>query len=146
MSITVSRASPNDLSAIVAYSCSVFGETNMADLGWNAVIARQTYKTAFAQQNYRVFVARKDGVICGVLVGVIDTLPFSAGLHATDVVFSAKAGGDMLLDMFVAWCKLNKVRRIDMGVSQEGRDEAITKLYERRGFVATGRMFLLQEK
>jgi hypothetical protein len=135
-----------DLSDILAFGKAACDKSNYAPLGWNGVIARRTLKDIFEQRNMRVFIARKNKQICGLLIGSIDPMPFCAGLSATDLVFAADAGGDMLLDLFVAWCKLNKVARIDMGVSQEGQsEEALSKLYERAGFVRAGRMFYMQE-
>lgn len=146
MSITVSRASPFDLSDILVFGKRACDKSNYAPLGWNGVIARRTLKEIFEARNMRVFIARKDKQICGLLIGSIDPMPFCAGLSATDLVFAAEAGGDMLLDLFVAWCKLNKVARLDMGVSQSEDDATITKLYERKGFIRAGRMFYMQEK
>lgn len=144
--ITVNRASINDLSNIIAYGRDAFERSNYAPLGYNSVIARRTIKAAIMDQAMRVFVAKKDGVLCGVLVGMIDAMPFCAGLSATDLVFTATHGGDLLLDAFVAWCKERKVTRIDMGVSQEENDEVITALYQRKGFVRAGGLFYQQKQ
>lgn len=144
--IKVQLASLNDLSPMLEYGRRAFEGSNYEGLGYNSVIARKTAKAALSMPSMCVYLAKKNGVICGLIIGMMDAMPFCAGMSATDLVFHAEAGGDKLLDAFVEWCKRKKVTRIDMGVSQEGNDEAVTKLYERKGFKAAGRLFYQQEK
>lgn len=144
--ITVTLACLNDCSDVLAFGRTAFERSNYADLGYNAVIARKSFKSAISDPAMRVFVAKKDGAVCGLLIGMIDTLPFCAGLTATDLLFAADAGGDKLLAAFLSWCKARKVARIDMAVSQYEDRPAITRLFARHGMQRTGGVFMRQEK
>lgn len=138
----VRKATLNDLSEIVAFGRRMIEQTNYAPFGYNAVIARRTAKEAMTRPDSRVWVAERDGAICGLLIGEIGAMPFSAHMAATDLVFVAEAGGDMLLDAFVEWCRLCKVARIDMGLSAGPmREEAVRRMFEAKGFVYSGAMF-----
>jgi hypothetical protein len=144
--ITVTTATLFDVSNILAYGREAFGRSNYSPMTYNSVIARRTLKAAMNDPAMRVFVAKKDGTVCGLLIGMIDPMPFCVGFSATDLLFTATAGGDLLLDKFIAWCKARRVARIDMGVSQEGNDEVVTRFYESRGFVRSGGVFYQQDE
>jgi hypothetical protein len=140
--ITVRVAQFPEISAILEWGRSKYEDSNFGQLGFNSVIARKTLSAAIANHDQIVLVARKDGAICGLLIGDIGMLPFSAGLQATDLVFVADAGGEILLSRFIAWARQRKVARIDMGHSQ-GDSEAAVRLYQMNGLTPTGRMFYL---
>lgn len=143
--IAVQLASLPDLSHMVAFGASAFAASNYSELGYNAVIARRTLKNAMSDNSMRVFVAKRNGQVCGVLIGSIDPMPFCGGLSATDLVFIAYAGGDLLLDAFLDWCKVRRVTRIDCGVSQAD-DKRVERLFRRKGFTRAGGLFYKQRK
>ena len=88
-----------------------------------------------------MFVAKRAGKICGMLIASVDQLPFSRRKSATDVIFAADAGGELLLDAFLAWAKAKRVARVDMGVSQDD-NRAMDVLYRRKGLIRTGGMYM----
>jgi hypothetical protein len=137
----VRKANLNDLAPLLEFGRRHFEASNFAPLKWNGVIARRTLKDAMVSPNSRVFIAMKNGNVVGALIGDIYMMPFSAAMCATDIAFVADAGGDMLLDAFLEWCKTRKVKRIDMGVSQE--DPRVDNLYKRKGFIPSGTMFYM---
>lgn len=139
----VRLAKPTDLSHIVAFGARVIPGTNYAPLGYNAVIARRTAKSCMTDKDSRVWITEDaHGAIRGLLIGQIGQVPFSHYLAATDLVFVAEAGGELLLDAYVAWCKLRGVARIDLGASAgAGRDAALSRLLRRKGFARAGAMF-----
>lgn len=140
--ISATVANFMELSKILEWGRPFFEASNYAPCGFNSVIARRTVAGAMTNPDQIVIVAKRKKDICGLLIGDIGALPFSAGLHATDLVFIADAGGDLLLARFIAWARQRKVARIDMGHSQTDSVPA-TRLYEMAGLKATGRMFYL---
>lgn len=139
----VRLAKPTELSAIVAFGARVAPQTNYAPLGYNAVLARRTAKACMTDKDSRVWVTEdKAGAIRGVLIGQVGPLPFSHYLGATDLVFVAEQGGELLLDAYLAWCKLRGVARLDMGISAGPvREAAVRRIMARHGFVYSGMMF-----
>lgn len=131
-----------DLSDLLAFAKRKLESTNLAELGFNAVIARRTLKGAMTSPDSRVWVTERDGVIAGFLIGEIGPLPMTHHMGATDLAFLADAGGDLLLEAFIAWCNLRQVARIDMGVSAgPEHDDAVRRMYRGKGFVYSGSMF-----
>lgn len=139
----VRLATLSDLSAIVAFGARVHPVTNYAPMPFNAVIARRIAKNAMTSKDSRVWVSEdKHGMIRGVLIGEIGPLFFTHYLAATDLVFIAEQGGDLLRDAFVEWCKLRGVARIDMGVSAgPEREGAVKRSMRMAGFAHSGPMF-----
>lgn len=131
-----------DLSEIVAFAKRKLETTNYAGFEFNAVIARRTAKAAMTCPDSRVWVTERDGQIVGLLIGEIGPMPMTHHMAATDLGFLADAGGDLLLEAFVAWCNLRNVARIDMGVSAgPEEDAAICRMFRRKGFTRSGSMF-----
>lgn len=129
----------SDLSAIVALGKEMAAQTNLAGIPYNAVIARRTAKRAMTSPNSRVWVIDRDDEIVGLLIGEIGDMPMSHHQSATDLIFIAKAGGDLLLDAFIHWCTMRGVARIDMGVSAgPEREAAIKRMFRRKGFTYSG--------
>lgn len=139
--MVIRKATLNDIASILDFGRQKFMQSNMSEMGWNSVIARRTIKDAMTDPNQRVFLALKDGDVAGCLIGQIYHMPFSPCLCATDLAFVADQGGNRLVDEFLKWCKSRKVRRIDMGVSQE--DRRADNLYLRKGFKRAGGMFYM---
>lgn len=141
----VRLATLNDLSDLLAFGKEAMARSNYAAFPFNAVIARRTAKAAMTSPDSRVWIAhRDDGRMCGFLIGEIGMMPFTHLFAATDLIFVADAGGDLLLDAFVAWCKMRNVARIDMGISAGPDREALArKLFESKGFTYSGQMFHL---
>lgn len=141
--MNVGRATLNDLAQILEFSREAFADSvTYQATGYNEVIWRNTLKAAFADPTMVVLTARKAGKVCGLLVGMRMPMPWSGGFCASDLVFVAKQGGDRLLRAFVVWCRENKVRRIDMGVSDtSSTDRAMDGLFGRAGFSTAGRVY-----
>ncbi len=139
--MNVGRATLNDLPAILEYSRQAFARSvTYQATGYNEVIWANTLRGVFRDSaTMPVFIARRAGKVCGLLVGMKLPMPWSAGFCATDLVFVADAGGDRLLRLFLAWCKQQRIRRIDMSVSDTSANaERIGALYERAGFSRAG--------
>ena len=140
--IEVRRAQPHQLSDMVAFGRKVHEAGNYGPHGYNSVMARRTIKACMTEQDHRAWVALKDGEVVGLLLAAIEPAGWFSTLQATDIAFAADQGGDLLLDAFVAWCKLRKVGRIDMGISAgQGRDAAMDRLFRSRGFAISGSMY-----
>lgn len=140
--IVARQATMNDLPSIMVFSrraCEA--SPTYGPMGFNSVIWRRTLISAFKDPTMRVFVSADGGDVCGILVGMIAPMPWSAGFSATDLVFAADHGGDLLLHLFIEWCERNRVRRIDMGVSDTGREQAKDAFFRRAGFSQAGRVY-----
>lgn len=134
-----------DLSEIMVLAARLKDDTNYRNLPFNAVIARRTCKSAMTDKDSRVWVStHADGRIAGFLVGIVGPMVWTHYLGASDLYFMAEAGGDLLLDAFIAWAKLRGVARIDMGISAGGeREAALKRAFRRKGFDYSGPCFHL---
>lgn len=143
--MTVVRlATMQDLSDIVALGARWHARGSTYDgIPYNAVIARRTAKRCMMDQDSRVWVAVRKGVIIGFLIGEIGQMPMSHYCSATDLAFVAFGGGDALRNAFVSWCRLRKVARIDMGVSASGPQRSIQRFFRRGGFSEGGGLYYL---
>lgn len=135
-------ATLNDLSAIMAFSREAH-EASMTyePMGFNSVIWRNTLRSCLADPSMVVLIAKRAQDVVGLLVLMKMPMPWSGGFCASDLVFAAKQGGDLLLKAGVEWCKARKIRRIDMGVSEPGDIEAKDRLFAREGFEQAGRVY-----
>lgn len=141
MTVTVRLAQPQHLSDIVAFAKELLQRTNYQEFPFNAVVARRTVKNAMTDKDSRVWITQRDGKIAGLLIGEIGHMPFTHFLAATDLAFIADAGGELLLDAFVQWCKLRGVARIDMGISAGVNRKGVDRLFRRHGFERSGGMY-----
>jgi GNAT superfamily N-acetyltransferase len=121
------------------------GDIVVAGAEWGRVRAMlddkgRQLKDALQDKSMAAWVAMRGEACRGLLVGMTMPAPWFAGIVATDLAFAADARGDELLRQFVAWCRLRRVRRIDMGVSA-GNDPRIAAVYRRAGFEHSGAMF-----
>jgi hypothetical protein len=145
--IQVRKAGLPDLSALCAFGKEQHARSNYAECApFNAVMTRQFFKGAMTAPDHGFYVAT-DGTIRGLLLGHISTYPFSHVIYATDVLFVAEAGGDLLLDAFTAWARRRGARIMESAPSQSDRFDSLSRLYERKGFVRCGGTFrlMLQE-
>lgn len=143
--ITVRLARPNQLSDIVAFGKKEYENTNyMPDYPFNSVLARRTVKAGMSHKDSRVWIAvRENGDICGLLIGQIWPGAWFAGTQATDITFIAAAGGDQLVDVFVHWCKLRGVNRIDMALTASNERKGVRRFFRRKGFKPGGGSYYL---
>lgn len=140
----VRLATLSDLSDILAFGKDAMARSNYNVFPFNAVVARRVVKASMTSPDSRVWIVERGGKITGFLMGEIGAMPMTHFHAATDLIFVADAGGDLLLDAFVEWCKLRHVARIDMGISAgPEREAAVRKMFESRGFVYSGPMFHL---
>lgn len=146
MTVTVRPASLLDLSATLVYARLAHERSNLAEFPYNAVIARQTLKTALREPNMGLWIALQEQTVCGLLIGVCDPMPSSAGLYATDVIFVADRGGGRLLDCFLDWARRKRVVRLDLSVSQADPGGRIDALYTGRGLQRAGGSYYLNCK
>lgn len=135
----IRRATQFDVSSICAFARRKLEESNYAS-GFNAVWFRKTLTAAIRDSDQCVFVALRDGEPCGLLVGCRMPQLFSPQYCATDQVFVADAGGHRLLELFMGWCRSNRVVRIDMGNSQADR-KGLDRLMRRHGMQRAGSMY-----
>lgn len=135
---------PAQYSEVLRFSAGAFERSNYAPLKFNSVIARKTLRDMANDRTMRPFTAWRGQRCVGILVGMISPLPWSAGLCATDLVFVAEQGGDMLLERFVKWARENKCVRIDMGVSDDALRAGYDRLYRREGFNKAGGVYFAQ--
>lgn len=133
------RGTQFDVSGICAFGKRKHAESNYA-AEFNAVWFRKVLFGALKDKDQCVFVTVKDGEIAGLLIGCRMPMLFSPKYCATDQVFVADAGGDLLLDHFMAWCAKNRVARIDMGNTQQDR-AAMDRLMRSRGMQRGGGMY-----
>jgi hypothetical protein len=146
VTVRVRLAQPHHLSEMVALGKKHHEAGNYSAYPYNAVLARRTIKEHMTDRDSRAWITVKevDGkeVIVGLLLGQIAPAGWFALLQATDTAFIADQGGDLLLSAFVAWCKLRKVARIDMGISAgSGRNPALDRMFRREGFEVSGTMY-----
>lgn len=146
--VRAARVGASMLSSILIYSrraCEA--SPSWGPLGYNAVIWRQTLLDSFRDPSSVVIAALNGNDVCGLLVGTKGPLPWCAGFGATDLVFVADRGGNLLLREFKSWCREKKVRRIDMGISdteitdEDGECIAADVMFRREGFSKSGRMY-----
>ncbi len=142
MSLVIRQASLHELPPIMEFSrLANDASITYAPMGYNAVIWRQTLKQVMADPSNVVLIAKREATVVGLLVGQKMPMPWCGGFCASDLVFTAFQGGDILLDAFVAWCIAKKIRRIDMGVSEPGQLEAKDRLFASAGFSQAGRVY-----
>jgi hypothetical protein len=141
--IHVRRANELDLSNIVAFGKQAVAKTSYASLPYNASKTRAFLKGAMKDPSVQVFVAIKDHNVCGVLIGSVDVVLFSHVLMATDLAFIADAGGELLLDRFLAWAKQRGAAIVEMVSSQAEGYERYSRLLEHKGFERSGGVFRL---
>lgn len=139
--IIVRKAVLTDLSPLVAFGKAAIEKTNYRDLPFNSVNTRRFLKGAMDAPDMDVFIALRNGTICGVLVASADVLLFSHVVITTDLAFAAEAGGDKLLDRFIAWSKQRGAALIEMMSSQSEGYERYGRLLERKGFERSGGVF-----
>lgn len=135
---------PSQFSEVLRFSAEAFAQTNYAPLKFNSVIARKTLRDTVQDRTMRPFTAWRGQRCVGLLIGMLAPLPWSAGLTATDLVFVAEQGGDMLLERFVKWARDNKCVRIDMGVSDDGVRAGFDRLFRSEGFTRAGGVYYAQ--
>ena len=141
--IKVRLANTGDLTRLVIFGRNAHAASNYADIPYNSMVVRETLRAAVTLKGQDVFIAeREDGSLCGLLIALTVPLPFARRKYATDGVFYAEQGGDKLLDAFIEWAKARHAARIDMGVTQFDPQRRLDKLYESRGFVTTGGMYM----
>lgn len=140
----VRLAKLSDISDILALAKRVLPATNYARFPFNSVIARRSVQRCMTSADARVWVSEDERGIRGFLIGEIGDMTHTHHRAASDLAFLAEAGGDLLLDAFIEWCKLRKVARIDMGISAgPERDAAVRRAFARKGFEYSGPMFHL---
>lgn len=131
-----------EISALVAWGKEAHARSNYATCApFNAVVTRQFFKGALSDPNHAFLVAKDGAAIRGLLIGHCDLYPFSHARFATDVLFVADAGGDALLDAFIAWAQRKRVAVIESAPSQSDRFDALARLFESRGFMRCGGTF-----
>lgn len=141
---------PAQLSEVMRYSRTAFDKSNYAPLGFDAVLWRQVLRNAILEKSMLVRAAWRGQRCVGLIVGMLAPLPWCVGLAATDLVFVADQGGELLLRDFVAWAESHKVRRIDMGVSDTPAPELRNartvhdRFYRAAGFERAGGMYFKQ--
>lgn len=140
MSVIARKASLIDVSDIVAFGKSAHPDSNWGTIPFNAACFRQSVMRSLKDVDSCVFIARRDGDVCGLLIGCTTPLLFSPLYCATDQVFVARSGGDRLLRLFLDWCKTKRVVRVDMGNSQADR-RGMDRLMSRYGMSRAGGMY-----
>lgn len=142
MTLIVRAATLNDLSAIMAFSRQAHDASMTYEpLGFNSVIWRNTLRQCLSDPTMTVLISKRGQIVLGLLILMKMPMPWCGGFCASDLVFVAKQGGDLLLKAGVEWCKTKKIRRIDMGVSEPGDIEAKDRLFSREGFEQAGRVY-----
>lgn len=142
MTLTVRPAMLAEVSALVAWGKDAHDRSNYAGCApFNAVVTRQFFKGALSDPNHAFFVAKDGQAVKGLLIGHCDLYPFSHARFATDVLFVADAGGDALLDAFIAWAQRKRVAIIESAPSQSDRFRALARLLRSRGFIRCGGTF-----
>lgn len=135
---------PSRFSEVMRYSREAFDKSNYATLGFNAPQWRAVLRSGMRDRDMRILTAWRGERCVGVLVGMIGPMPWCVGMSATDLVFVADQGGDMLLREFVAWAKGRKCKRIDMAVSDEAARRGYDRLYANAGFKRAGGVYYMQ--
>ena len=97
--------------------------------------------------NSCVFVAERQGVVVGFLVGMVDDLYHILNVkYATDLFFFALYEGSALLDAFIEWAKIQPgVVRIRLGATDVVEDyNRVAKLYDRKGLTQEGALYEME--
>jgi GNAT superfamily N-acetyltransferase len=145
MSISIRLAGLQDLTRLVIFGRRAHESSHLAHIPYNADITRATFRGAVLLKGQDVFIAeRADGSLCGFLIALTAPLPSCRAKYATDAAFYAEAGGDRLLDAFIAWAKARHAACIYMGVTQDDPGDRIRKLYTRKGLTPTGGMYWMK--
>lgn len=150
--VVVRMAMPHMLTEMMRYSREAFEASNYATHGFHATQWRSVLREAMLDKSMCVISAWRGQRCVGLLVGMMAPMPWCLGFAATDIVFVAEQGGDMMLRQFVDWARARKCKRIDMGVSDDAilrmSPERIGKLYDRMfaaaGFHRAGGVYFMQ--
>lgn len=100
---------------------------------------REFLLAAFQDNDVGAFVSKKDGEICGVLIGTVTQSFANFNKIAYDIVFIAKGGcGKELIDAYEKWAKKKGATKIILS-SSAGRDlKSIERLYSMQGYKPIG--------
>ena len=144
MTVICRAAGLTDLSELTAFAKAKHQESNWAFLAFNAQWFRGCVKKALYDQDQCVLITRRNGVLCGLLIGMCTSMLFTPLRCATDQVYVADSGGDLLMREFRVWCKSKRVKRLDMGNSQAERKGA-DRFMRRHGLQRAGSMYFYNE-
>lgn len=137
-------ATPNDIGALIKLGLSAHASSNLKTIPFNAGVTRETFSDAILMKGADVIVADHDGEITGFLIADISQLPFARRRCATDVVFYADRGGDEILEYFKEWCRIRRVVRIYMGVTQPEEADVKDRFFRKHGFEKLGGVYMLE--
>lgn len=135
---------PAHFSEVLRFSAAAHERSNYSAFKFNSVIARNTLRACSMDGSMRIFTAWRDTCCVGILIGMIASMPWTAGMSATDLVFVADQGGDQLLERFVKWARDNKVVRVDMAVSDDAVRAGYDRFFKREGFNKAGGVYFAQ--
>lgn len=138
----VRRAKHSDLTGIVKYSRAAHERSSFAELApFSPAKARKNVTRLLGRPDFAVFVAERDGSLCGALIGSADEMLQCNAKYAVDIEFYADGGGRELIDAFREWAKAIGCKVLMMADSNGGRTEAKDRFYRGAGFEYTGGVY-----
>ena len=146
----IREATTADVDRMLELGEAMHRESRYAPLAWNADRVRAMIAALIGSQDGLAIVAERSGRIVGGFLGEISPFYFSDATVASDyAVFLDKSerGGitaARLIREFVEWADQRGATRIQIGVTTGITVDSTCRLFERLGFVETGRLFEME--
>lgn len=140
----VETAKHNEITKVVKYARHAHESSNWSWAVFSPSKFRKNLRRLLSGREYTVLLAKEDGEICGILIGMLDDMLQSNTTYAVDLEFFADKGGTELLERFRKWAKDNGAKAVLMADSNGGRTEAKDRFYRSKGFEYTGGVYAMK--
>ena len=131
-----------DLTKLVKACRRLHQASNWSWVPFSSAAMRKSLLIMDRRPDYQVFVAKKDGEICGLLVGGIDTVIYGNTRIASDIEFVAEAGGNELIKVFREWAIAMGAKVRLMADSNGGREDSKDRFFRMNGMDRIGGLYM----
>lgn len=135
-----------DIPAIIRIGQQVIDASKTYNAKVDPAKAAYMLRRAINDRKMELFVAEKAGQCVGFFIALIDEHWFAKSYYATDIAFCVlpehAEQGVWLLRRFMRWCKANKIKQVQLGLSTGlDADGRTGRLYEAHGLTLVGGIY-----
>lgn len=135
-----------DIPAIISIGQQVIDRSKTYNTKVDPAKAAYMLRRAINDRKMELFVAEKAGQCVGFFIALIDEHWFAKSYYATDIAFCVlpehAEQGVWLLRRFMRWCKANKIKQVQLGLSTGlDADGRTGRLYEAHGLTLVGGIY-----
>lgn len=135
-----------DIPAIIRIGQQVIDASKTYNAKVDPAKAAYMLRRAINDRKMELFVAEKAGQCVGFFIALIDEHWFAKSYYATDIAFCVLPEhveqGVWLLRRFMRWCKANKIKQVQLGLSTGlDADGRTGRLYEAHGLTLVGGIY-----